>query len=75
VAAEAVKECKGGATYVLQLPGYVMNGTWPQPVQQNIDRMKNDGWNVGLVNDWEELVAFAREFSRRNFDKGAKHAR
>jgi hypothetical protein len=75
VAAEAVKLCRGGATYVLQLPGYVTNGNWPQPVQQNIDRMKNDGWNVSLVNDWEELVAFAREFSRRNFEKGTNHAR
>ncbi len=62
VAREAVQLSRGGATYVLQLPGY--EGTLRGQYSDKIDRMKQDGWNVYLVNSMEELLVFARQFSR-----------
>lgn len=64
VAREAVSACRGGATYVLQLPGY--DGRDKQYGPQ-IERMRTDGWDVHLVNSMEELLVFAREFCRRHY--------
>lgn len=69
VALEAIRQCGGGGTYVLQLPTAVLSDQWPQPVRANLDRMKRDGWAVSLVNTMEELVAFARQFSKANYIK------
>jgi hypothetical protein len=35
-----------------------------------IERMTADGWNVHLVNSMEELLAFARQFSRMQYQPG-----
>ncbi len=67
VAREAVQACGGGATYVLQLPGY-RDGVKDQYAAQ-LERMKTDGWNVHLVNSIEELLVFAREFSRLQYQE------
>ena len=67
VARESLRRCGGGGTFVLQLPGIARSESWPQATRQYVQRIANDGWNVSLVNSMEELVAFAREFSRRNF--------
>lgn len=67
IAREAVQNCGGGGTYVLQLPGYrddVENRYAPQ-----IARMRADGWNVHAVNSLEELLAFARQFSRQRYQQ------
>ena len=67
VAREALSRCRGGGTFVLQLPEAILSSQWGQPTHQYLDRMRQDGWNVSLVNSQEQLVAFAREFSRRNY--------
>lgn len=67
VAREAVQLCRGGATYVLQLPGFM--GSFGSQFSEKIDRMKSDGWNVHLVNSMEELLVFARQFSRAQYHK------
>lgn len=67
VAREAVQLCRGGATYVLQLPGYA--GTLQGQYSDKLNRMKQEGWNVHLVNSMEELVEFARQFSRAHYHK------
>jgi hypothetical protein len=72
VAREALGRCGGGGTFVLQLPAQVLSGSWGQPVQENLERMKRDGWNVSLVDSMDQLVAFARQFSRMNFDRKRK---
>lgn len=66
VAAMAVKACGGGATYVLQLPGF--DGPYGKHYEPQVNRMKSDGWNVHLVNSEEELIAFARAFSRQKYE-------
>jgi hypothetical protein len=68
VALESLQRCGGGGTYVLQLPPMVMSSSWSQPIQANLERMKRDGWGVSIVNSMEELVAFARQFSKMNYD-------
>ncbi len=72
IAAESLQCCGGGGTFVLQLPGWARRSDGSQPVHGSLDRMKRDGWGVSLVDSMEELVAFARHFSRQNFDSVRK---
>jgi hypothetical protein len=65
VAQAALERCRGGGTFVLQLPGYEINTH--QTVAEKISRLTTMGWNVCLVNSMEDLVAFARQFSRANY--------
>ncbi len=64
-AREAAERCGGGATYVLQLPGF--EGKLENKFSPKVDRMKRDGWNVHFVNSMEELLDFARRFSREQY--------
>lgn len=64
VAREALQRCGGGATYVLQIPDV------PSPAlseNSSVQRMLADGWNVHTVVNLEELLAFARKFSREQY--------
>jgi hypothetical protein len=58
VAREALARCGGGGTFVLQLH---------VPTHPYLERMRQDGWNVCRVSSMEELVEFARQFSRLNY--------
>jgi hypothetical protein len=69
VARESLQRCGGGGTFLLQLPGLARSDNWPQATQTYLERMKSDGWSIGLVNSMAELVAFARQFSRNNFSR------
>ncbi|MBI2215341.1 MAG: VWA domain-containing protein [Acidobacteria bacterium] len=55
---------RGGGTYVLH-----MDAKWSPHESQ---RMRDDGWGVHFVNDWKEMVEFAREFSRRTWERQAE---
>ncbi len=65
IAKEAALQSGGGATYVLQLPGY--RGDIKNAYSPKIERMKSDGWHVHLVNSMEEILTFARQFSREQY--------
>jgi hypothetical protein len=65
VAREAAARCGGGATYVLQMPGG--NEATKKSRDPYIMRMQADGWNVHLVNSMEELLGFAKQFSRARY--------
>jgi hypothetical protein len=72
IARQALQKARGGGTYVLQLPQYLMNQTKAQAVvHPGCARMKQDGWNVANVNSMEELLAFARQFSEAAYGKAA----
>ena len=61
----AIAAAGGGATMVLNLWNDVGND--PQLVQA-----QQDGWDIHVVKNWEDLVTFARAFSRRAYeDRGA----
>ena len=72
VAREAVAKARGGGTYVLELPGYEakVGNTFIYP---NHQRMLADGWNVSPVSSMEELVEFARTFSKASYGKRRKN--
>ncbi|MFQ5570260.1 MAG: vWA domain-containing protein [Rhodothermales bacterium] len=59
VAWQAVEAGRGGGTFVLHMPAH-----WKD---KEVERMQEIGWNVFRIYDWEELIAFAREFSRKMY--------
>ncbi len=64
VARQAVERCGGGATYVLQIHGGMSENNLRMP---QLARMQAEGWNVHLVDSMEELIAFARKFTRQRY--------
>jgi hypothetical protein len=60
VAKRALGTAHGGGTVVLNMP----TGGVPEKVA----RLQADGWGVHFVSRWEDLVAFAREFSKRAYE-------
>jgi hypothetical protein len=77
VAAAALARARGGGTLVLNLPG-----SWeersPPGSDDDYDRIRRardqQGWNVAPVSSWEELVAFARAFSRLRYGQEPRHS-
>jgi len=69
VAQQALARCGGGGTFVLQLPAAMLSARWPQATQSCLDRLRNEGWNVSLVDSMEQLVAFARQFSQARYER------
>ena len=61
IAREALAAAGGGGTMVLNIPG-------AQRFAAGITRLRNDGWNVHLLTGWDDLLVFAREFSRENYE-------
>jgi hypothetical protein len=63
VAAKALTAARGGGTFVLNMPL-----DWEK---KKVRRLVEMGWNVHGVTNWEEIVAFARAFSRLKYgDRG-----
>jgi hypothetical protein len=65
IAKEAIQFCGGGGTYLLELRGYA--SAIDKATEKKIDRMREDGWSVAIVNSMEDLVEFARNFSRSQY--------
>lgn len=66
VSAAALAKAQGGGTLVLNLPERWEE--WKNQVSEGILRARDaQGWNVHRVATWEDLVAFAREFSRLRY--------
>ena len=57
VARRAIVAARGGGTAVLNMARV--------PEDPSIARLEADGWRVHCVSSWDQLVDFAREFSRR----------
>jgi hypothetical protein len=67
VARRAVELAGGGATFVLELSETVRGTSWSQDTAGYLERIRATGWNVSIVSSMEELIAFARAFSRGQF--------
>jgi hypothetical protein len=67
VAREALELAGGGGTFVLELPEQVRGSKWSQNTAGYLGRIAEMGWNVSIVSSMEELIAFARQFSRGRF--------
>ena len=59
IARQSVAKARGGGTYVLNMPLAF------EPA--GVTRMRDEGWNVSTIQKWDDIVAFAREFSRATF--------
>ncbi len=60
VARISLANAAGGGTYVLHSP-YSTDS-------KNMKRMNDEGWNVYTISTWEDIIIFASEFSRRNYE-------
>lgn len=71
VVGAALGRARGGGTMVLNLVDGWENVS--QPPYAEIRRARDvQGWDVHRVSDWDELVAFARSFSRRRWGEEEK---
>lgn len=62
VARSALEAAGGGGTFVLELPDYMRKAS-----ADYLERIQAMGWNLALVSSMEELIQFARQFSRGRF--------
>lgn len=63
IARDALTAAGGGGTFVLNMRG-------PESYyQKNADRLREFGWKLYYVENWEDIVAFARAFSQTLFGK------
>ena len=68
VSNEALTRARGGGTLVLNLYADWANGAKSWPSMGWIKRARDEaGWGVYRVAEWDDLVAFAREFSRQRY--------
>lgn len=59
--AQEARKRAGSGSYILHDPAkYARNNP-------RVERMKQEGWEVYFLEDWEHLIDFAREFSRRHY--------
>jgi len=61
----ALEKARGGGTMVLNL-----YGKWED--NKDLARAHAEGWHISVVRTWEELVDFAREFSRIKYGEEAE---
>lgn len=64
VAKAALEGARGGGTFVLH-----MDLAW---AQDQVKLLNKDGWNVHCVRVWDDILAFAREFSREHYEAKTK---
>jgi hypothetical protein len=60
---ETLRTVGGGGTFVLEIP--------PSAHKEEVHRMREIGWDVHTVNNQQELIAFARAFSKLKYEKNS----
>jgi hypothetical protein len=76
VAASALQRAGGGGTFVLNLPENWEQMTGLAGAFGQIKRARDEqGWQVYRVASWEDLVEFARQFSRLRYGTRARTPR
>lgn len=65
IAAESLATAGGGGTFVLNLPP-----GWQKV--KDLTRAQSEGWHIHPVASWENLLDFARDFSRRAYGDDAR---
>ncbi|WP_442782341.1 VWA domain-containing protein [Collimonas fungivorans] len=78
VAAKALAAGGAGGTMALNLPASWENGPNSAWMQKSVDDLKRarceQGWEIFAVTQFDELMAFARAFSRRHYSDHAATA-
>ncbi|HEX8833331.1 MAG TPA: hypothetical protein VF719_03985, partial [Abditibacteriaceae bacterium] len=62
IARMALEKARGGGTLVLNLYREIDHFA-------PLVRARNEGWNLHRVQNWDDLLAFARDFSRANYER------
>jgi hypothetical protein len=62
IAGDALTAARGGGTFVLHMP--------PEWEPEKTVAMRTQGWQTYGIREWEDIVPFAREFSRRGWGDG-----
>jgi hypothetical protein len=62
IARDALAAARGGGTFVLHMPL-----SWEKG---KAERLRKEGWQTRGIQAWEDIVPFAREFSRRTWADG-----
>jgi hypothetical protein len=76
VSAMALEKARGGGTMVLNLAQNWEQHAGTYASFAAIKRARDEqGWNVHRVATWEDLVAFARAFSRQHYGRGQQVTR
>lgn len=72
VAARALAAGAAGGTMALNLPAdWESAGSWYRSTSEVLKRArKEQGWDIHAIADMQDLVAFARAFSRRHYAPG-----
>lgn len=69
IAAQALKNARGGGTMVLNLPWDIelnlVQSYWQQHAQLLLRAQDEQGWSIFPVSSWEAMIQFARDFSRK----------
>jgi hypothetical protein len=62
ISSTAIKKSKGGASMVLNIynENYFL---------KELDKLEEQGWDISIVKDWESLIEFAKNFSKKNYGK------
>ena len=73
IAEHSLAEARGGGTFVLQLPAYLLNTAGAQKhISPKCERMKQQGWTVTNVDSMDQLIEFAGAFSKRAYGGAQK---
>jgi hypothetical protein len=75
VAAAALKKAAGGGTFVLNLMANWEQHPGRGPLATIREARDEQGWRLFRVGSWEELVEFARDFSREHYGDGGAASR
>jgi len=65
IARDAAQRAGGGATCVLEIPN-------PDAYSQQLARLRDIGWTPYLVNNQNDIVEFARKFSKDNYERSPR---
>jgi hypothetical protein len=72
IAGRALESAGGGGSFVLNLPEDWeqrgrSDGRYDEPYRQIVRARDEQGWDVHRVSNWEQLLEFAKAFSRRHY--------
>lgn len=61
-AQEALRKAGGGGTMLLHMPGHA--AAYRKQFEGDAKKLADQGWRIASVGDWEEVLAFARQFAQ-----------
>ena len=76
ISAKALESARGGGTMVLNLPWddlHQVTGYWKTHADLLLKAEAEQGWSLFSVKSWEDMIQFARDFSRKVYSTAESH--